>query len=244
MRPQRPGENPATAEDQNGPGTGAKPGELLVFFVRRDTKCAECGGELFHGSMITLEKERGALCLTCADLDQLEFLPRGNAALTRRATKHSRLHAKVLQWSRARKQYERQGVLVQPDALERAEVECLSDADQRERQRERRRLREAEIDGEFVRAFAGHMRQHYPGCPATEAGTMAEHACRKHSGRVGRSAAAKEFEPEAIRLAVAAAVRHRFTNYDELLGRGVDRQDARARVGPMVQKQLAEWRGI
>jgi hypothetical protein len=51
-----------------------KPGEILVFFVRRDAKCCECGNDLFSGTMITLDKERGALCLSCADLDHLQFL--------------------------------------------------------------------------------------------------------------------------------------------------------------------------
>ena len=193
--------------------------------------------------MITLEKERGALCLACADLAHLEFLPRGDAALTRRATKYSPLKAVVLQWSRARKQYERQGVLVESDAIARAEAECLSDAAQRERQRERRHSREAEIDREYVREFATRIRQQYPGCPAREAEHIAEHACRKYSGRVGRSAAAKEFAPEAIRLAVTAAVRHRFTRYDELLMRGLERHEARALVAPAVEEKLARWQG-
>jgi hypothetical protein len=34
-------------------------GELLAFFVRRDTKCAECAQELYSGSMITLDRQRG-----------------------------------------------------------------------------------------------------------------------------------------------------------------------------------------
>jgi hypothetical protein len=33
-----------------------KPGEILVFFVRRDTKCGECGNDLLSGTMITLER--------------------------------------------------------------------------------------------------------------------------------------------------------------------------------------------
>ncbi|MCA1660445.1 MAG: DUF2293 domain-containing protein [Verrucomicrobiaceae bacterium] len=232
-----------------GHATSPPPGaahrsELLVFFVRQETKCAECGRELFRGSMVTLEKESGALCLACADLDHLDYLPRGDAALTRRATKHSRLKAVVLQWSRTRKQYERQGVLVQAAALARAEAECLDDAEQRERQRERRRARDAELDRDFVRGFAEHIREQYPGCPAEEATPIAEHTCRKYSGRVGRTAAAKEFAPEAIRLAVAAAVRHRHTDYDELLSRGVDRHEARALIATAVEKQLAQWREI
>lgn len=217
--------------------------KLLVFLVRRDTKCAECGEELFRGRMITMEKDRGAVCLKCADLDHLQFLPSGNTALTRRATKHSQLHALVLQWSRTRKRYERQGVLIEPEALEQAEVECLSDADRRERQRERRRIRDAELDQKYVVAFADQIRQLFPKCPRTEADRIAQHACCKYSGRVGRSAAAKEFEPEMIRLAVMAAVRHRFTNYDKLLLRGVERHKARALVRDAVERQIDRWSG-
>ena len=63
-----------------------------------------------------LAGEKGALCLPCADLDHLVFLPSGDAALTRRAGKHSTLAAVVLKWSRARKRYERQGFLVEETA--------------------------------------------------------------------------------------------------------------------------------
>lgn len=75
-----------------------------------------------------LVENRGALCLSCADLDHLVFLPSGDAALTRRARKHSTLVAVVLKWSRARKRYERQGLLVEAQALEMAEKECLSNS--------------------------------------------------------------------------------------------------------------------
>jgi hypothetical protein len=51
-------------------------GDIVVFSVRRDTACAECGRELFRGSMIMLNKERNPLCLACADLDHLEYLSR------------------------------------------------------------------------------------------------------------------------------------------------------------------------
>ena len=56
-----------------------KPADIVVFWVRRDTVCAECGTELGHGSMIRIEQER-ALCLTCADLEHLVYLPRGDVA--------------------------------------------------------------------------------------------------------------------------------------------------------------------
>jgi hypothetical protein len=172
----------------------------------------------------------------------LEFLPRGNTALTRRAARHSRLRAVVVQWSRTRKRYERQGILAETEAIEQAEAECLEDADRRERQRERRAMREASLDRQYVDSFATRIRQTFPGCAPSVARRIAEHACRKYSGRVGRSAQARQFDPEAIRLAVAAAVRHEFTNYDELMLRGYERMDARALVREKVDDVLDAWR--
>ncbi|EUA22441.1 hypothetical protein I552_6932 [Mycobacterium xenopi 3993] len=82
-------------------------------------------------------EDAGPLCLDCADLGHLEFLPSGDATLTRRAKKASRLSAVVVRWSRSRKRYERQGILAEPDAIERAEQDCLSDAEVRARRMER-----------------------------------------------------------------------------------------------------------
>jgi len=87
--------------------------ELKVFISNRESICDECGDNLGSKAWITLAGVKGALCLTCADLDHLVFLPSGNAALTRRARKHSTLSAVVLKWSHARKQYERQGLLAE-----------------------------------------------------------------------------------------------------------------------------------
>jgi len=66
-----------------------------------------------------------AICLECADLNHLEYLPSGDAALTRRSKKYSKLTAVVLKWSKARKHYERQGLLVEVEALEKAEEKQL-----------------------------------------------------------------------------------------------------------------------
>jgi hypothetical protein len=41
----------------------------------------------------------------------------------------------VVRWSRSRKRYERQGILAESEAIERAEPECLSDAEVRARHR-------------------------------------------------------------------------------------------------------------
>jgi hypothetical protein len=81
---------------------------IKVFISHRESKCDECGDELGRQAWITLEENKGALCLSCSDLDELVFLPTGDAALTRRAKKHSTLSAVVLKFSRARGRYERQ----------------------------------------------------------------------------------------------------------------------------------------
>src|SRR5215469_9138687 len=98
--------------------------ELRVFISNRDSRCDECGNDLGRHAMIVLAGDRGALCLSCADLDHLWLLPAGDAALTRRARKYSMLAAVVLKWSRARKRYEREGLVVEEQALQRAEAEC------------------------------------------------------------------------------------------------------------------------
>ena len=220
--------------------TPAKQPEIVVFNIRRDTQCSECRAELGRGSFLRLEHER-VLCLDCADLDHLEYLPRGNTAITRRASKHSSLRAVVLQWSRSRHQYERQGILAEPAAIRRAEEESLADADLRARRREQAAVYRDELDQQYVAAFAQAIRQQFPGCPEAEAAAIAEHACRKHSGRVGRSAAAKQLEADAIRLAVIARIRHQHTRYDAILMRTDDRALARAEIRGDVEKRLAQW---
>lgn len=220
-----------------------KADDLKVFISNRDSTCDECHEQLGRSAWLLLTRERGALCLACADLDHLAFLPAGDAALTRRAKKHSRLYAVVLKFSRPRKRYERQGLLVEEDALAKAEEECLADEEVRQLRRERNALRRAELDEHFVARFARRIRAVFPGCPGNRERTIAEFACRKYSGRVGRSAAAKDLDEDAVRLAVIAHVRHVETEYDTLLGRGVDRHDARRRVQAQIEQVLVDWKG-
>jgi hypothetical protein len=183
------------------------------------------------------------LCLACADLDHLVFLARGDTALTRRASKHSTLRAVVVRFGRSRKRYERQGVLVEQSALEQAERECLADEAARKRARDRAAEQREQLDERYVREFAERLADSFPGCPAPERRVIAEHACRKYSSRIGRSAAASRFDPDAIALAVRAHVRHRHTPYDELLAQGMDRGDARASVRDAVDEVVERWRG-
>jgi hypothetical protein len=215
--------------------------DLTVFITRRETICEECGEDLGRSAWITLTREKGALCLACADLDHLVFLPAGDAALTRRSRKHSTLVAVVLRWSRARKRYERQGLLVEEQALEQAEQECLADQDARERKRQRAVARQAELDQQYVERFAARVRELFPQCPPQRETAIAEHACLKYSGRVGRSAAAKSLDEDAVRLAVIAHIRHAETQYDALLAQGCERWEARARIEDQVTHIARQW---
>jgi hypothetical protein len=219
-----------------------KSDELKVFISSRESVCGECQEDLGTDAWIRLEPERGALCLSCADLDHLDFLPSGNMALTLRSKKYSSLYAVVLKWSRARKRYERQGLLVQPAAIEKAEEECLKDADLRERRREREAEKREYTDQEFKQAFAKRIRELYGKCPHDREHIIAQHACRKYSGRVGRSAAAKSLDERAAALAVIAHIRHAMTNYDELLSRGLERWEAREQVNEKVFEILERWK--
>ncbi len=216
------------------------PKEIVVFSTLRDSKCSECREDLPKGSFLTMENG-GPLCLECADLDHLVYLERGDAALTRRSGKYSALRAVVVRFSRSRGRYERQGLLVEPAALEKAEGECLADEELRERRRERDAERRSLQDASLTDRMTERILALYPGCPATEAAAIAAHTAVRGSGRVGRTEAGRALEPEPLRLAVIAAVRHRHTGYGELLMKGVERSDARNSVRPRIEAVLDEW---
>jgi hypothetical protein len=119
---------------QSGRGQPTKQAkqEIVVFWSIKPSQCSECGEELTKGALLRVEREK-ALCINCADLARLEFLPSGDTATTRRASKYSRLCAIVVRWSQSRKRYERQGILAEPEAIIRAEEESLADAEVRAR---------------------------------------------------------------------------------------------------------------
>ena len=175
--------------------------------------------------------------MDCADLGHLEYLPRGNAALTRRAKKGSRLSAIVVQWSRSRRRYERQGILAEEEAIAAAEIDCLVDAELRS-SRERDARRRVAEDERFAVDLAEAIRVQFPGCPPERAERIARHAGAHRSGRVGRTSAGRALDPDAVRMAVVAAVRHEDTRYEDLLMRGVPRLEARERIRDDVDEVL------
>ena len=215
--------------------------DLVVFDIFRESKCADCGKELLGGDFLFMENQR-PLCLTCADLDHLVYLPRGDTALTRRARKHSTLSAVVVRFSRARKRYERQGVLVEESALDQAEAECSADAEQRSVRRERAEMYRDKQDQALAMRMAESIRQMFPSCPPEEAQAIAAHTSVRRSGRVGRTASGRALEEEALRAAVVAAIRHRHTKYDRLLMKGLSRMNAREVVRNDIDQVLECWR--
>ncbi|MGC4117718.1 MAG: DUF2293 domain-containing protein [Myxococcales bacterium] len=215
----------------------AKAPDLVVISPLDDWRCTQCGGT---GEWLIMDAP-GPLCLSCADLDHLVFLPSGDAAMSRRAKAASKLSAVVVRFARARKRYERKGILVEEQAIRTAEEQCLGDEELRARRRERDAERRGKLDEALVEAMAREIARLFPGCPADRTREIAEHAALRGSGRVGRSAAGRALEEEALRLAVIASIRHLDTDYDALLMKGVDRAEARDRIRAKVDAVLRGW---
>ncbi|TMR98756.1 DUF2293 domain-containing protein [Nonomuraea basaltis] len=216
----------------------SKAPDLVAVAPLNAWTCADCGDT---GPYLIMEEERPH-CLTCADMDHLAFLPAGNAALSRRAKQESGLSAVVVQYNRRRKVYQRLGLLVEQAALDAAEERCLADEEVRLRRRERDRVRRAEQDVDFQARMAAEIARLFPGCPAPRAQEIAEHAGQRGSGRVGRSAAARALDENAITLAVIASIRHLDTDYDSLLMSGVPRMEARDLIRDRIERKLEEFR--
>lgn len=92
----------------------SRPPDLVAIQPLNDAwKCHRCGGT---GDFLVMENA-GPACLRCVGLDDLEFLPAGDALLTRRVKAKSARSAVVVRFSRSRERYERQGLLVEPQVL-------------------------------------------------------------------------------------------------------------------------------
>jgi hypothetical protein len=92
------------------------PDLVVVQPLNREWKCHRCGKT---GDLLMMENP-GPACLDCVGLNDLEFLPAGDALLSRRAKAKSARYAVVVRFSRTRRRYERQGLLVEPSALAEA----------------------------------------------------------------------------------------------------------------------------
>jgi hypothetical protein len=104
-----------------------RPPELVVIQPLNDAwTCHRCGGS---GDLLVMENP-GPACLKCTGLDDLAFLGAGDALLTRNARSKSKKHAVVVRFSRSRRRYERQGLLVEPQVL--ADVERVREVERRQ----------------------------------------------------------------------------------------------------------------
>src|SRR5439155_5999314 len=92
---------------------------VVVQPLNREWICHRCGGT---GDLLLME-DPGPACLRCVGLDDLEYLAAGDALLTRRAKATSARYAVVVRFSRSRRRYERQGLLVEPQAVAEARRE-------------------------------------------------------------------------------------------------------------------------
>ena len=182
--------------------------------------------------------------MSCSDMEHLMFLQAGDACITRRATKYSSLSAIVMKWIKSRRRNERQGILADEEAIEKAEKDCLEDLEFREKQKKRNAERRNVIDKQYVKDFAKEIQKYYPKSPKGINMIIAEHACKKYSGRVGRSANAKEFDAKAVKLAVIAHIRHAKTDYDSLLMKGYAKKTARNMIQEKLQQVLDDWSAV
>ena len=95
--------------------------DLVVVAALNEWTCARCS---VTGEALLHMQDEGPLCLRCARLDHLVFLPAGDARRTRRAHRASELTAVVVRFSRSRRRYERQGLLVEAGALDGAAADA------------------------------------------------------------------------------------------------------------------------
>ena len=216
----------------------SRPPELVVVSPVKEWTCSTCGSE--DAGWLIME-DPGPVCMTCADMDHLVFLPSGDAALTRRAKKNSRLSAVVVRFSRTRKRYERQGLLVEE---ERSNAPSRSAWRTRSRGRAGATVTQHDAPAP-ASSFRRGSRSRSASCSraARASGPRRSPDTRERgSGRMGRTAAGRALGREALELAVLASVRHQDTEYDQLLMSGVDRATARDRVRDQVNAVLDQWR--
>ncbi len=113
--------------------------EIKVFEnFRDDVTCVECKKEILDRDYIVLgDNKSDVKCLTCVGLNHLVFLPSGDAAITRRSKKHSTKCATVYRYNQKYKRNERQGLLVEEEALNLAKQESENDQNVRAVQRKK-----------------------------------------------------------------------------------------------------------
>ncbi|OTA77268.1 hypothetical protein M434DRAFT_63888, partial [Hypoxylon sp. CO27-5] len=96
-------------------------------------------------------------------------------------------------------------------------------------------------DKKMEAEFRGSVRSQFPQIPASDLERVVKHTLTKNSGRVGRTT--KLPLNQKAELAVCAHIRHRHTDYENLLANKVPRNDAREQIFEKVKKVAKEWGG-
>ena len=215
-----------------------------IFLTKKQKlRCKQCGVAIPLGSMFVAESEEAkGSCFTCSPFVNYHLLPPGNVALTRRSKKHSSQCGVLLAWNQKRRRYERKGQYVEAGAILKAKEECVADEEKRAAKSKKAAIVREVKDKEYIQAFGVAIRTNFPGCPAGREYEIAQHACEKHSGRVGRTASAKEFDAKMIELAVVAHIRHTETNYDNQFGKGKRKKEIRADLSVTINRILNSWK--
>ncbi len=215
-----------------------------IFLTKKEKlQCCKCGKKIRKGDAFVAEDEKSfGTCFPCSDFTNYAFLKPGDAALTRRSKKHSELCGVLMQWNARRKRFERKGQYVQAEAIKKAQEECNADAGVRAEKNKKAAVVREVVDKEYILNFSKAIRARYPNCPARREVAIAQHACEKHSGRVGRTANAKQFDAKMIDLAVEAHIRHKETDYDKQFGKGKIKREIRSDVKSSVIRIMSSWR--
>jgi len=214
-----------------------------IYLTKKETlRCSSCKKPVKLGQAYVAETEnhRGT-CFSCSPFVKSAFLEPGNAALTRRSKKHSSYCGILFRWNRRRKRFERKGQYVEASAILKAQEECAQDELKRALKNEKAAIKRVEEDKIYVAAFSVAIRKRYPNCPKNREVAIAKHACEKYSGRVGRTANAKQFDGAMIDLAVEAHIRHKETNYDNQFKTGKTKRVIRSLVKEDITAVLKKW---
>lgn len=215
----------------------------IYITKKQKLQCNTCKKAIGVGELFVAQSEdvRG-ICFSCSPFTRYSLLPPGNVALTRRSKKHSALCGVVLVWNQRRRRYERKGQYVEAEAIQKAQQECDADKEKREQKNKKAALAREVDDAAYVHAFGLAIRAYFPRCPHKREFAIAAHACEKHSGRVGRTANAKQFDPQMIERAVEAHIRHVETDYDTQFGKGKGKREIRADLSYSIKSIMRSWK--
>ena len=101
-------------------------------------------------------------------------------------------------------------------------------------------LQPRKVEQETPEQVRACIKELFPATPDADVDNIFRHAWEKGSGRVGT--ASNMDLPRRVQLATSARIRHKYTDYDQLL-RAFDWSYARAEVEPHCLRKLIEWRG-